>query len=365
MDNPTSNSTSPLTPEEVFQLSWTELLGITDPTRIFEANEHSIRNVSKKLYSKFHPDKVGKGDTIGKEEAATVFSHVKALTERATEALALGIWSGKPLTVLETTSTVIYIRALKVTPIDGFGDQIIAQGRITYVIPDSNKDLFQVWKNNTVKLSSRVPLEAKNNDHLSPVVNSMSDGFGERNLANGGVLYFFRKDPEFLCLEDVLAKGPLDPRHVAWILSRLYNVATMLQIADVPNADINPRSVFIRPSTHSIMIGHGWEFTNSFSDKALAFPARTIRVNPGLSRNPVFRVRNMLELIKATAKDCLITTQRTAPKTIPKALAQWILTPAKADAFEEEAAWKVAKQKAFGAPQWVDLNLTEKDVYGG
>lgn len=79
---------------------------------------------------------------------------------------------------------------------------------------------------------------------------------GDYKLKDGRRMLVYSKEEDFYPLA---LFGDLIPEHVEWIISRLENIACVLQYNEMGHGNISKTSVFINPRTHEAALYGGWE----------------------------------------------------------------------------------------------------------
>lgn len=347
--------------DHLLVMSPAQILGIKSHTQLFPKDLLEVKRVWRKLAMQFHPDRNG-----GDVEANSAFAHLKGLYEKAVEQIEQGIWLGVNSISFEGKKSRIQFDYLKESMVQDFGTKYIGRGRIIYKTTDSNLDLCKVWVQNSAKILKNAPpksmdkgtyLEAQ--AEVVPVV---------VELEGDEVLVIVTKNPEYLCASHILqATGPLHPRHVTWILSRLYTLSCLMQVADVPNLSISTDSLFVNPRNHLVILTEGWQYAESFKEKALACPRRLTRLCPDLSLDGVPKPKHVLLQIKALGRELLgdpIGVNLGKIPDMPKELAKWLNDSNVASScIKEYEHWKKLRETLFGKRMFFPWNLTEGDVY--
>ena len=138
-------------------------------------------------------------------------------------------------------------------------------------------------------------------------------------LQDGGVLWVISKDEGMFPLG---LFGNLDYQDVAWIVSRLENLACLFEFSGIVHGNISPDTVYINPATHEAAILGGW--WKSYGTGS----ARTTD----------------LKEIRDTAHKLI----GNAFPGIPKMFKEFISGPSKADAFADFEYWDEVIEKGLG-----------------
>lgn len=336
-------------------LSAAAILAMNSPVDLFVFNSDETKSRWNHLRSLWHPDRHD-----NKDLANQVFMKVKELYETAMKHIAAGLWGhGTVITFHRGKDSSLSMMYFRHNDIDGFGTQYVGRKEVLYNVPDSNEDLIKVWVENHKALRVTEPaLNKEFHDQFQavPLVTKHLDGF----------LVGIEKSPDYLNLAHILANGPMDPKHVAWIMSRLLSFSCLMNYRNVPNLAITPQSIFINPAQHSVILLDGWQYAKKFFGKFVAAPRKVARQCPDLEVSGEPRPGHMLVQIKAVGRECLgdpIGVNLSKIPGLPKPFATWLNIKPGNDCKKEFHAWEGVKKASFGLPRFIELNLTEKDVY--
>lgn len=347
--------------DHVLAMTPAEVLGIKSHTSLFPQDALQVKQFWRKLAMQFHPDRNG-----GDSAASSAFTHLKNLYEKALEQLAAGIWLGVNSVHFEGRSSRIQFDYLKVSDVPDFGTRYTGRTLVIYKTVDSNLDLCDVWVSNHKKLLNNAPRKAiEKGSYLEGQV-EVSPTIVE--LEGGEVLVIVRKPSEYLSAADILqVRGPLHPRHVTWILSRLYNLSCLMEVSDVPNLSITAHSLFVDPARHLAILTEGWQYAKGFKEKALACPQKFGRLCPDIKVEGNPRLKHISRQIKALGRELLgdpIGVKLGDIPDMPKKLVKWLNDSDEAKScIAEYERWIKLRETLFGKREFFPWDLKEKDVY--
>lgn len=290
--------------------------------------------------------------------AGEVTRHINALRAEAEKDRKAGTWrryrvirvsaAGRTFDYtyqreIATDAAKIYIAAASILTIPSAGDVAEAAMRTIRDLPEAPGKL-------AVKMSGLVP-------KIGRVVDVGADP-----------AYVTPKGRDWIRLRDALAaRGAMDPRHVAWIMSGCYELANYLHWAGTVHLGFDVDHVFIHPAQHRVALLAGWEFAGR-GTKPLLMPGNARRViGDAEIRAAPTSPRHHLTLIKALGRDLLGDATGAAlfsRKDVPRALALWLTVPGGTTALKEYEAWETCLAKSFGARRFVELVLPASDIYG-
>lgn len=352
------------TEEEILNFTADQILDLKSYTAIFENNEDQVKRLGRKLIMKWHSDRHPSATKEEKVKLDLVFMKIEGYMTAAQKDIDDGIWGdGKNRLVLNGTHSTVYFQYYVKESIPGLCD-IYVGGKSTIVHygyklapvtacwEESYRSLMDFFnKHESIK---------KNFGHWSkwkPQPIELADKTRYVRISTG---------EEFLCLRHILKKKPLPAVHVAWILTRLYNIACLLEISRVPNLDWSSKNIYVNPTTHEVRLLSGWEYTSHFDVEPAAVPAETARYCPEILKTKKFSPKHMLTLIKYLGKECLgdtIGNRLVLDKTIPAKLVAWLNSPAGNNSVDEYSKWEEVRDLSFGPRKFIKLDLKKEEVY--
>lgn len=333
-------------------------IAIDAPEALFSgANADIIKKEFRALVKHWHPDR------NKNPKANQVIAHLKKIQEQAEQKLAKNAWEIPNLLRFETNDhKKIQIRYFKKMPFE-LGQTYIADESVTYVLDKADKDLFDNAKN--IISNFKFP----NND-LAKKFEGVLPKIKHTFETPDKLIMMLKKDPDDILLTDVLAhyKQKLDPKHAAWIGSRLHNISCYLEWAGLTHNALTTDNCFISPKNHSVNLAGGWWFVAKEGDKLKALPPKTTAIAPpSLFAKPIASKRLDLALIRATGREILgdaTGMSFSKNKDIPAPITTWVNAPSSGNAVEDYRIWlDEVLPKAFGARRFTEMKLTPNDIY--
>ncbi len=291
------------------------ILNIKDPRKLFKTG--SSEEYHKLLFS-YHPDHGGTDDE---------FKKLTSLYEEAQRIIELGLWNEEPNTVIfKTTKNSIKIRYLKIQEFE-LGTMYICSSNIIFFV----KKEFDYLSDNAAYILRSLKYPSDENRKL---FNSIIP-FHEKVEVESGDLFIFKREPTALLLNDVLKyfKNVMHPKTVAWILSRLYNIACFNYYNEVAHNDISLNTVFISMENHNVYMIGGWWYARKIGSALLALPQRTMTITKYTGNLTIF---NDIKLINNLGLSLLGNKFR---KDVPKFLTDWLLLPNDKSPYDIKEMW--------------------------
>lgn len=345
---------------DVRSLSAAQILAIPldEPERLFLVGDYAIvKGDHRMLAKRWHPDH------SSDPEATAVFAHVSALYTIAVDKITHGRWQepGR-LNLTSLTGRVYHIRFQKRHKLP-FGEMYVGSTVVTILLDKGLRDLSF---SGAATISDLRYADGKMRDEFSRYMPAIKARFETLDH----LVVVIEKTKDVLLLRDLLEHlgGKMEPRHVAWVMSALHNLACYFQWAGITHGDLSLDSVFISPEFHSAMPLGGWIFSTKKPNQITALPARTVGLVPSsiISKKAV-TPRIDLECIRALGRELLgdKSGANLAPtKDLPKPIVDWLRYSATDDAVAEYRGWKEVLRKCWGPPKFFRLDVTETDIYG-
>lgn len=305
---------------------------------LFPGSDTEVASRFKALAKAWHPD-----TNPGVDPA--VFAHVVELHSALRKS---AVSSERIFRTLDGRS---FRFAYLVRHVTDFGEVLVGRTRIAHVVPAHLRDL------------------AERADAFRPVFaddamrTEMERFLPHRSMTletADGTVFVEEKTPDQILMRDLMALVPFDPRHAAWIATRLVNLACWLQWSKIAHGALGPDTLLVSPEFHSVSITGPFLSARSLGSVPFALPERTLSVSPRYSvEGTPADERLDPELVRATVRECLgdpAGTRLAADTEFPKPFANWLLMPAK-DARSDFLAWEQARDASFGARRFIHWDV--------
>lgn len=333
-----------------------EILKIKIPERLFEiGKEEAINSQFRKLISIWHPD-------ICKHPSSSeVSSHLNELKNSAIQKVKNGTWSGNGnLIIIGEDGKKYEINYVSRKKIE-LGEEFIGRKSVVYIIDKQYNDL--------IANGLRAPILFKySSESMQKEIEKYLPNIQQTvQLNDGNTAIVISKNIELISLEDLIRSqgGKIDPKHVAWILSSLYNLICYFNFTRISHNAIISRNYFVSPKNHWGALLGGWWYVSKFGEKLKAVPKETyntIQITGGEGN-----VKTDLEMIKYCGREMLgdlSGARLLRDKSVPDALARWLTFPSSGDSIKDYTTWQEKIIiKSFGVREFTKWNLTPKDVY--
>lgn len=331
------------------------MLAIRSPESLYPNDATESKHVFRKLSMEWHPDRGGDD---------TVFKHIKALYEEVEVKIRLGTWELDGVRTIETDCGKKFrMRYLAKRRIE-VGEMFVCRHSIIYIIDIGASDLVGLSQ----KAYDRV--DRVRDAALSKYVPLMPREVGHYRLMDGRTVVMYSKPEGMILLRDALEHlgGAIHPRHVAWITSRMYSVASFLDHIGWVHGDLSPDTIFIDPREHTIGLLGGWWYGTKAGEKLTALPKRTVNHVPkSLITKKVADPTIDSYLIRVTARELLGDihgSKLLVDKSIPDSMKAWVRGSGTDDVLSEFKDWyDKCLIESFGKRKFVELRLSAGEVY--
>jgi serine/threonine protein kinase len=330
-----------------------ELLAISNPCVLFTGNETVLKVEYKELAVRFHPDH------NNDPKATEAFQHIYDLYYQALNMIHVGTWEIPGVYEIEDTLGNRYVLQYKKKHPFELGQMFINDNIIGYLIEPQYESRF---RNGELRISR---FKYRDRDMENEFKRYLPYAKKMFKTSDGKYMAVIEKTPDLLLLKDVLdfynKKGYPEfwDKHVAWILSRLYNIICYMRHNHIVHNAISPETVFISPEHHSVAILGGWWYSLNKGDKMVSVPASLYNLVPPkvLATKKAHNVTDV-EMAKALCRQAL---GKVKP---PAAFNNWLLFSSDVNVYEEFDIWqnKILKT-AYGARKFIELKLTAEMLY--
>ena len=335
-------NTLKLTAEEILQID------TQNPEKLFSLD--SFTKEFFRLRKFWHPDY--NSDPLAKD----VVYHLTQLSKTAKSRIETNTWNGKAsLQYTKTGDDKTFRFNYRSMREFELGKMYIGKSHVIYVIDPKNKDLFD----NGVKAIRGIEYSEKRFEtQFAPLLPNVIHS-GETDI---GYVLVMHKPKKFVLLQDLidfLPDNTLPPKHTAWVLSSMYNIAMFLNHAGITHNSILASTIFVDPSNHSCMLLGGWWYSAKQNTKLKAIPSELIKILPKkLFTDKKAKTCYDSQAIKAVAINCLGDSTLGGSKLlfnkdIPKQIVNWIRTPASDSALEEYEGWNKTLENSYGERKFI------------
>lgn len=234
-----------------------------------------------------------------------------------------------------------------------FGEILVGRTHIVHLVPADLRDLAD-------RAAVRRPRFA-DDGMRSEIERFLPRRKLEIVLEDGGMAFVEAKEPDQLLLRDLMELAPFDPRHVAWMATRLVNICCWLEWAGFAHGAIGPDTLLVSPETHGVFLTGPFLAARGFGRKFIALPQRTLDDCPTYAADAaVADARLDLSLVRLTLRECLGDASGVmlrADADFPKPFADWLSMPPPKGARVDFPTWEKARDASFGERRFVKWDV--------
>lgn len=339
-----------------------EILKINSPCKLFENDKTKAKQKLRELLKIYHPDRNYKSTDLYTQ--ATI--HIQDLYKEALDMIESGTWKDDNVVIFKGKDGKQYSMKYHINHKleNGYlGECYIGTNSILYIINEDNADLVanMYSRLDDVKYAND-NMEKEFKRYLPKILNKF-------NTQDNKTGILIEKTSDVFSLKDVLNyyNGKMPPKHVAWVLSSLYNMACFLSYNNISHNGITIDNYFISPLYHSGLLLGGWVYAVPIGSKMLGVPEQIYNIMPSNIKSSKIG-DNLLDLesIKLIGRTLLGDSTGMSlyqNKDIPKALIDWVRLPSSKDAIEEYSKWNDVIIKSFGERKFTEMNIDINKIY--
>jgi hypothetical protein len=339
-------------------LTASQILAIapTEPERLFSGNPDRLRQEFAVLAKCWHPDRNGAG------EAGDVLQRVVALYDAARQKLAAGEWSAPGVLRIAPVAGTPFDLKIRRRHAFELGEMAIADDCAVFLVEKEHAALFRTGLRRINDI--RYP-DAKVRDSIArfmPHVQGVHET-ATRHVAIIG------KAADAVLLRDLAGHmgGQMPPKHAAWVVSALLNLACFFEVTSLTHNAISSETVFVSAKHHAAYLPGGWWYAALAGSRIEVLPDATYDVLPrSMAASRRAHIRLDLESIRAVGRTILgdQTGIRLLGRTdVPKPMANFLRLPAPDSAIADYRAWRQVLKDSFGPPRFLELPVAFGDVY--
>ena len=343
---------------DVASITATKLTTIRVPEALFSGPD-MVEKEFRFLAFKYHPDRNG-----GDKQAEAAFKQLGELHAAAKDKIKKGEWvvPGQ-LDLIAEDGKKYRIRYVKEF-VNGIATGYIGQSVVVYVLDGEYDDLVKSALQ-TIK-NFKYP-DDKYKKEMALYLPTVKTNFKTKD---GRCVVVFNKSEDQIRLRDVVDHygGKLDPRHAAWITSRMSNLTCYLEYAGITHNDLSMENIFICPEHHTAMIiGGWWHSAKSGERMKRRQTGRTVSVLPRVvADTKMASIKTDLALVRLLGREILGDTTGMSfikDTTIPAPFSSWVKEAPIGIPVKDYARWEEVVVKSFGARRFTQMKLGHDDVY--
>lgn len=323
-------------PLDVLEMSYQDL---------FPKDKDGIKQTYKKLARKYHPD-------VSKEpKAIEYFQHITSLYEEALSKIERGIWDEVDVLELKSDGKRYILKYLREHDFE-LGKIYIGRQHIIYLLDSKHEKYFKQYKSVLSEIHYADSGMKKEFERYMP---NISASF---KTEDGKYCIVLKKEQNEFLLSDFFEYfgHDLDPKHIAWITSRLLNLSCFLNYNNLVYYGFTPNNLLVNVEMHGIKLLGGWWYTVKKGSKLI-----------GVSTD-IYNLMSLSEKSEKVAKsvtdiESIKEIVRMNCKSLPAPIDRWINNISSSEPYKEFDKWSEVLLESFGVRKFIELKVSEKEIY--
>lgn len=324
---------------QIDEMSAHELLALraADARRLFSGDGAAITDRFRRLARAWHPDRNRGAD------APAVFARIVELHRIARQGCA-----DAPARIFRTADGRSFRLRWRKCHRTDFGELLVGDHHVAHLVQNGCEDLVAA-----AEAFRPTYADARMRAEIEPL---LPRRVVRLETADGHV-FVERKAPDQILLRDLIALGAVDPRHAAWMTTRLLNIACWLAWAGIAHGAIGPDALLVSPARHAVTLTGPLLCAGGFGTAPVALPERSLACQPRYAlAGACLDARLDPELLRLTLREMLGDAAGTGlalDRAVPAPFAAWLTLPTTGDAWSDFTAWEGARKASFGARRFV------------
>jgi hypothetical protein len=188
----------------------------------------------------------------------------------------------------------------------------------------------------------------------------------------GEKVIIFSKTPDVYPLKNLLQyfnKTGLQnkDRHIAWMITRLLNMAVLFNYSGIVHNGICLENCFVSPHYHTILIYGGWWYSTQVGDRMTGTTKGIYDVMPVTAKtSKTSSFVTDLESIKLLGRQLFgnENCRKLAEDTkVPKSIVDFLISGSSDNALKELKTWDKVLESAYGERKFIELEVTPEQIY--
>lgn len=335
-----------------------EILQINNPTQLFPNDKIKAKQIKNDLLKKYHPDLHG-----GDEKYSRVTSKINELYLQAIESIEKGLWIDENLIKLKGVDGKTYSMSFNKEYDFELGKFYIGNKSILYLI---EKDFEDLVDNALKRINS---LNYANEDMRNEFEKYLPKILKKIETIEGKICLLIEKTEDVYCLKDILNyyNGKIPAKHVAWILSSIYNILCFLDFNKISHNGISIENYFISPKFHSGLLLGGWWYAVPYKEKMIGTTSEIYDIMPpDIQDTKIASCSVDLESVKLLGRILLgdkVGHSFINDSNIPEPFSNWVRGVSCDDSLKEYKLWTKALISSFGERKFVEMNIDKNLIY--
>jgi hypothetical protein len=302
----------------------------------------------KRMCKLIHPD------VCHDPRATDAFAKLQEFYNLASKALSSGMWEATNYVEFKTTTGKTLQLKYMYHGIFEIGEYFVCSKHIVYLFDFSKKKYYNNYINQIENLKYADGEMKKMFQPLFPTVIAEHDTVDNKHI----IVVSKTEDVYPLrCVLDNFYKGDIPDTHLAWMVSRMMNIACYLKYNKQVHNGINIDNMFVSLQYHTILLIGGWWYAVDEDAKMIGTTKEIYSIMP--------------PKVKADKNACSVTDvesvkafgRKYLADSAPQAFKNFVNSGSKDDSMAEMEKWDDALIESFGKRKFIKIEATNKQIY--
>lgn len=334
-----------------------QILKAEKPGDIFTNDSKKIRTEYRNLVKKYHPDACKRAD------ADDILQKLTELYNEGCRAIEENTWEKSNFVRISKAGSGAVEITFQTVKTFELGTAYVCNTHVIYLFDKGKKKYGENMVKRIKGLKYRDSEMEKVFKRCMPAIHTTFD------TSDGRYCVVLNKTEDVFPLSDVLSYlgGKMDPRHIAWCMSRLHNLSCFLKYNRTVLNGFTVDNCFVSPKYHSICLFGGWWYAAGEKESMTGTAKEIFDVMPVTSKtSKTAEYTTDLESIKLIGRKLAGNANSRILKaegSIPAQILDFITEGSGKDPVKEFQKWDRALNGAYGTRKFVPLNITKKNLY--
>jgi hypothetical protein len=338
---------------KVLSLTKKTILSCKLPGDLFTSPE-AMEDEYIALSKRWHPDKEGSNHAM---------AQINTLRDQGLKDIDNATWQQEGKKIIPLDKGNLVVNFLAEHPFE-LGTMFVCETSVIYKIKSDCTDFISNMKKTVPKkfVFNNSKMKKEVEKYLPRVIATY-------DAKDKDKLVIIAKTDDLFLLSDVLRyfDGKIPPKHVAWILSSIYNFACYLNFIGVAHNGLTIDSYFISPEFHSGVLIGGWWYSVEWDKSMVGVPGKIYDVLPTkIKSDKKGDCLADLEAVKLIGRELLGDKNGNKlylDKDIPEPISNFLRLPAESNAVEEYRTWGQVLKAGFGPRRFIELKINRDEFY--
>lgn len=338
-------------------ISATRILSIPDdqPGMLF-SSAIDAKDEYKLLAKMWHPD------TNKDPRASDVLAKINALRQKASEYAAIGEWRVFGVEEFVKSDGSRFLIRYKRKHVIDVGLMLYGERSVSFIVEAKHAVLFDSAEK--IIRGFRYADKKMEEDMKKFLPNILKT----LKLKDGRLFMHVEKTPDVFLLRDVVDHqgGKLDPKHAAWVTSRLMGLCCYLDWAGLSYNAMTLDNIFVSPKYHTALLLGGWWFAKPFGDTIKVLPKQVHNILPSsVLKEKIASGKTDRLLARAIGRELAGDRSGNSLKRlgVPEAMADYLRHPLGPTPYQDMGTWMKALESSFGPRRFTVLDIPESEIY--